>query len=179
MTLKLIAFTGLKGSGKDTAASVFVDAGYEHIKMAGALKDMLRALLTYQGVEPEMIERYVEGDRKEQPCTALSGQSMRRAMVTLGTEWGRDIIDPEIWIDVAARRCGLFPRVVISDIRFPNEADMVHRLGGQLIRLERGERADAHPSEAQVRDLPADFVVYNDFASADCLKAYIRARFLR
>ena len=178
--MELIAFTGLKGSGKDTAASVFVDAGYEHIKMAGALKAMLRTLLAYQGMAPEAVDEWVEGGLKETPCTALNGASMRKAMVTLGTEWGRDLISSTIWVEVAARRCSLYDKVVISDVRFPNEADMVHRLGGTLIRLSRGPRLpDDHRSENQIADLPADFDVFNDFADPECLKAYIGARFLR
>lgn len=163
----LIAFTGLKGSGKDTAALAYRGQGYAHVKMADGLKGMLRAMLSYQGVEPEVITRMLEGDLKEEPTAFLAGRSPRHAMITLGTEWGRDLMSGSLWVDIATARCRLFPAVVISDIRFPNEVDMVHRLGGKVYRIERGiTDVDPHPSESQILTLAVDGVIANDFPTA-------------
>ncbi len=46
--MKLIGITGLKGHGKDTAARALT--GFQHVSLARPIKDMLRTLLTFQGV---------------------------------------------------------------------------------------------------------------------------------
>jgi hypothetical protein len=79
---RLIALTGYAGSGKSTLADILAcEHGFTVVKFAGPLKAMLRAL----GLD----EREIEGDLKEQPCQLLAGHTPRRAMQTLGTEWGR------------------------------------------------------------------------------------------
>ena len=53
-------------------------------------------------------------------------------MQTLGTEWGRECIGPEVWVDVWKSNVqkwldgGL--NVVVDDMRFPNEWDAVKAL---------------------------------------------------
>jgi hypothetical protein len=178
--LNLIAFAGLKGSGKDTAAGVFVRAGYEHVKMAGALKAMLRTLLQYQGTPEAVIEWMIDGDLKEACSTLLGAQSARHAMQTLGTEWGRNCMAEDFWVQMTRNRiqtCG--KNVVISDIRFPNEVDMVQRLGGKVFRIDRSDRPanDLHPSEAQIFDLAVDGVVDNYWASALSFRLSIGLKF--
>lgn len=172
---QLIAFTGHKGSGKDTAAAAL--DGYENVKMAGGLKAMLAAFLAYQGVGAMSIDRILEGDLKETPCPYLGGRTPRHAMQTLGTEWGRDLISPGLWVEATERRVHLFDKVVISDVRFPNEAAMVKRLGGILYRIVRpnGAGLDQHQSETEIDLLQVDAEIINDAPNAESFSGRIRA----
>lgn len=178
----VIAFTGHKGSGKDTAAAVLIAEGYTHVKMADGLKAMLRTLMRYQGADSREVERRIEGDLKEQPCKWFAGKSARDAMVTLGTEWGRDLISTELWVGVTEARCRLLDSVVISDVRFPNEVEMVHRLGGRVIRIDRNpadKRIDlSHPSENQIANLAVDKVLTNNFGFPGAFQAHVREAIL-
>jgi len=156
-TPKLVGLLGRKGSGKDTAALALLSQGYQNVKFAGALKDMLRTLLTYQGLESHIVERMVEGDLKEVPTPFLGEQEPRFAMQTLGTEWGRNLIAPDLWVGTAIRRAG-DRDTVITDVRFPNEMAAVVAAGGvcfgitaDWIKPVRGE----HESEALIDDLIA------------------------
>lgn len=156
-TPKLIGLLGRKGSGKDTAALTLLAQGYQNVKFAGALKDMLRCLLAYQGVDAETVERMVEGGLKEVPTPYLAGQEPRWAMQTLGTEWGRKLIATDLWVGTAIRRAGDH-KTVITDVRFPNEMDAVVQAGGvcfgisaDWIKPTTGE----HESEALIDDLIA------------------------
>lgn len=155
--LKLIGLIGRKGSGKDTAALTLLSQGYRNVKFAGALKDMLRCLLAYQGTDQETIERMVEGDLKETPTPLLGGREPRYAMQTLGTEWGRYLIASDLWVRTAIRRASGH-HTVITDVRFPNEVDAVHEAGGvcfgvtaDWIAATPGE----HESEALIDELIA------------------------
>ncbi len=161
--MTVIGITGRRGSGKDTVANMLTKQGYENIKFAGALKEMLRTYLRYVGMNAFEIERHIEGPDKEKPIPQLSGQNARRAMQTLGTEWGRNLMGPDMWVNSFLLRCNQFPRVVCSDVRFPNEADMIHELGGKIIRLTRpGLPQLDHPSENLIDELVVDYVILNN-----------------
>lgn len=155
----LIAFTGLAGSGKSTAAKHLVDRhGFTRIRFAGPLKDMMRAL--------GLTEAEIEGDRKEIPCELLGGKSPRYAMQTIGTEWGRDMIASDLWIRAFNAALTKVPEgmpVVVDDCRFPNEADAIVAAGGVLVRVVRpgaGAGAAGHSSEGQ--QLPSVGEIQND-----------------
>lgn len=153
---QLVGLIGRKGSGKDTAAVTLTAQGYGNVKFAGALKDMIRSLLVYQGLEPDTIERMVEGDLKEVPTDYLAGRTPRYAMQTLGTEWGRDLIDSDFWVTSAIRCAKGHGNTVITDVRFPNEMAAIEQAGGVVIGIvpdwikpTEGE----HESEALIDDL--------------------------
>jgi hypothetical protein len=153
---QLVGLIGRKGAGKDTAAEVLLSVGYENVKFAGALKDMIRSLLAYQGVEEEVIERMVEGDLKEVPTPYLAGRTPRYAMQTLGTEWGRDQIADDLWVGTAIRRAGNFDKVVITDVRFPNEKTAVDEAGGVCVGITADwitATEGEHASEALIDEI--------------------------
>lgn len=163
----LIALTGRKGAGKDTVASVLFERGYVNVKFAGGLKTMLRSLLEYRGASEDLIERMIEGDLKEVPTPYLNGRTPRHAMQTLGNEWGRECIDPELWVDTTMDCAALHPRVAITDMRYPNEADAVKKRGGRRYRVSpNGEdvSTDAHESEIYIDSLEVEGDFENDKA---------------
>lgn len=120
MKYPIIAFTGRKGAGKDTAASLIAmenggdgfsfgynDANMRYetfikrptIKFATPLKNMLIAHLEYCGVSDDTIDRLVNGNLKEVPNEHLCGATSRWAQQSLGTEWGRVLIGDKIWLN--------------------------------------------------------------------------------
>lgn len=149
----IVAFTGLAGSGKSTAALHLVnERGFARVRFAGPLKAMMAAL----GLAPSEIE----GDRKELPCDLLGGKSPRYAMQTLGTEWGRYTIGRDLWVNAWRAAVDKLPAgvpVVVDDCRFPNEAEAVRAAGGILVRINRpcAGIASTHESEAHALDTTA------------------------
>jgi hypothetical protein len=129
----LIAFTGRAGSGKSTAAQALVDRdGYIRCSFAQPIKDMVKAMgISYA----EMTDAKI----KNMPNPDYGDKSPRYIMQTLGTEWGRNMIDPDIWINVWRRK--LPPRaiynIVVDDCRFENEVQIVKTLGGIVIKVNR------------------------------------------
>jgi hypothetical protein len=158
----VVALTGLAGSGKSAAADFLVSLGYVRIKFAGPLKDMLRAI--------GLGDREIEGDMKEEPCDILCGATPRRAMQTLGTEWGRDIISNDLWVSAWRHRvrCALAAGavgVVVDDCRFPNEMEAARELGGvawRIVRRGHFATAAAHASEAGAHEMNPDAIILND-----------------
>ena len=170
----LIGITGYKRSGKDTAGEVMASIlGCQRIAFADPIKDAVRAILRAQGVEEATIEECIDGDLKEAPCPYLQDKSPRYVMQTLGTEWGRETLGDAIWVKAALNRAANSDvGTIITDVRFPNEAEAIREAGGVVVRVSRPETepdmADTlHPSEAGVAKIEADYVIRNDMSRDD------------
>ena len=163
----LIGITGRAGSGKSTAADVLLKAGWARVKFADPLKNMLRAI--------GLSDRHIEGDLKEVPCDLLQGKTPRWAMQRLGTEWGRQCIGESFWLDLARREIALTIAqgvpVVVDDVRFENEAQLIRDLGGTILQITRGNAET--PSHASEADLTGDIVYRNNGTRAE-LEGFVR-----
>ena len=153
----LIGIAGRARSGKDAVASFIVAAigGYRY-----GFADPIRAMLTPLGVD--MSDPYWQA-RKEEPIPAL-GVSPRRMMQTLGTEWGRQLINPDLWLIMAHQRLlQNGPGMVISDVRFDNEAAWIRKHGGRIIHVIRPETkaVEAHASEDGIEMQDTDARLFN------------------
>lgn len=168
----LIGLTGLAGSGKSAIADVLtVEFGFTRVKFAGPLKNMLRTMLADAGYCEQDRERMLEGDLKEEVIPAL-GVTPRHLMVTLGTEWGRDCVRKDIWTTLWVAQALRHERVVVDDVRFPNEVDIIRYLGGQIWKVDRpGLAASQHVSEQL--DAAPDLTLVND-RTLEGLQATVR-----
>lgn len=161
----LIAFTGPKKCGKTTAAKTLRDdLAFKRLRFAGAIKEMCAVLLRRLGYEEEEIENRLDGDNKEKRVPEL-GVTARHMMQTLGSEWGRDHVRPDLWAKVVMTQAKkIKASVVIDDCRFPNEAKAVRENGGHVVRIVRPglDSSDSHRSEQRHLDVQADHVINND-----------------
>lgn len=153
----LIGIAGRARSGKDTVANFIVAAigGYRY-----SFADPIRAMLAPLGVG--MSDPYWQA-RKEEPIPAL-GVSPRRMMQTLGTEWGRQLINPDLWLIMAHQRLlQSGPGMVISDVRFDNEAAWIRKHGGRIIHVIRPDTkaVEAHASEDGIEMQDTDARLFN------------------
>lgn len=165
-----VGITGRKRSGKNTIAEVFEAEGFVPLAFAEPLKAMLRAVYEYVGVDEATIHEKIEGELKEVPCPILQGKTPRHAMQTIGTEWGRDQIGEDFWVDIWERKAVRFDSTVTTDVRFLNEADRLTKFDdGYLIRVERPglNSTDLHPSEREIDLLPAQSIVKNNGSIED------------
>lgn len=165
MNKNIVGFIGRRRSGKDTAAFALMQAGYAGLKFAGALKAMLDTYLEYTGMPEDARRLAIEGSYKEVGLDKLQGKSTRFAMQTLGTEWGRNLIGENLWVDAAIARAKQFEKVVFTDVRFPNEVAALQGIGATLIKIERPDLdcdfADVHVSE-DLDNLFYNFKIVND-----------------
>lgn len=155
----LIALAGKARTGKNTVAA-FVQAqygGYQYA-FASPIRAMLKA-----GFNLDLDDSYW-AQRKEEPIPML-GKSPRQLMQTLGTEWGRNLVHPDLWLLLAQSAFGnRGPGMIITDMRFENEAAWIRRAGGTVVHVERNAAptVNAHSSEGQLMRQPQDVVLYND-----------------
>jgi len=164
MSPKLIGITGKAGAGKDTLADYLVDA-YEAQKynFALPLKQALNAMFGW--TMPQWDDR----EWKERVIPWL-GKSPRQLAQTIGTEWGRELVHPELWVLLAEQRYiahldshSNAPPFVIPDVRFDNEAIMIRQNGGIVVEVVRPDvkAVAAHKSENGVQAALIDIRVVN------------------
>jgi hypothetical protein len=148
----LFGLSGYARSGKDTLGAVLVrDHGFKRVAFADALKEEASQIL---GVTVEEIEQ--------------DKHRFRGFLQWWGTEWRRGQ-DKEYWLKrFRERAAAAGPRVVVTDVRFENEADEIESLGGKLIRVTRAgiEAANGHVSETAL-DQRSALIVPNDGTLSD------------
>jgi hypothetical protein len=163
----LVGFYGRAGSGKDTAADEMATQGYARYSFAQPIYAAVSAML---GVPVSTLR---DREFKEAPLGELS-VSPRVLMQTLGTEWAREMIREDFWVRIAARewrrtqaraRKGL----IISDVRFSNEAEWIRSEGGMVIHVVRDDiqQVAGHISEAPINPDLIHYTVYNNSTIAD------------
>ena len=115
---------------------------------------------------PESVLR--DRARKERDLPTV-GRSPREMVQTLGTEWGRNTMRLDFWLlialpEIEAHRRGGVPGVVVSDVRFENEAQFIRCQGGQVWHIQRPGIAGvrAHASERGIVPEGADRGLLND-----------------
>jgi hypothetical protein len=161
MNYNLIGLTGQAGCGKDTFADFLCEAeAYRRIAFADPLKDAICNIL---GVSREKLE---DRDYKERVIPSI-GKSPRQMMQTLGTEWGRERVNPSLWTVLAEERINVrlqYRHVVVTDVRFENEASLIRNMGGIIIKIHRYNiDAMRHASEAGIElRLGRDLIIINN-----------------
>ena len=163
----IILLTGPAGSGKSAVARWMQTHGYTVLRFADPLKEMLRAF--------GLGQNHTDGEWKEIPCDRLCGKTPRHAMQTLGTEWGRNLIGPDIWTRAWQRRVSTaLGNIVVDDCRFPNEVEAAREIGNTtVVRLNR-VGAGIPGSHVSEQPLPCDFEVDNNRLVTVTVKEILR-----
>lgn len=157
----VIGVCGRARTGKDTAAEAILrmGGGAYRYSFADPLRAMVRAGWGVDAGDPYW-QRHKEASMAE-----FCGRSLRHVLQTLGTEWGREHIHPDVWVRRAADELATRgPGMVIADVRFGNEATWIRGVGGLLIHLTRPDAAAvrSHASERGVAREPDEPLIVND-----------------
>lgn len=180
----VIGIAGYARSGKDTLARHLCEWGFEQRSFAAPLKAILVALdplvcftAGVAGGRPlddpvfvyDRLSRLVDAIGWDE---AKKFDEVRSLLQRLGTEGGRAHLGENVWVDALfdAPSSG---RLVVSDVRYPNEASAIRARGGLVVRVDRpGVRAvNGHLSERALDDFDFDLVVTNDGTVEDLKRA--------
>ena len=185
----LVGMAGRAGAGKDTCAAILASA---HACATLAFADAVRAELAKAfGVD---VRLFTDRRLKESPTLELALKrcadltfvdlvmaagigmtyekaiSPRTAMRLWGTEYRRTHCGGDYWLSRAHERIEVlhregWRRIVITDVRFLNEAKFVQMIGGEVWRIRRqlSDQVDAaHQSEMQVESISPNRTLHND-----------------
>lgn len=169
----IIGITGLAGSGKTTLATGLAARFNTYIHhMSDPFKRGLEAMFGWDH------SIWDDRDAKEREIEGL-GKSPRYLAQTIGTEWGRQMVHPDVWIFAADQKWLEHSHIIVPDIRYNNEADWVERRGGVLLHLRRPEleliAENGHASEAGVDHSYIFETIVNDSTVDDLIDKGVEA----
>lgn len=186
----LIGLSGPAGSGKDTVCKLIQEWGlWRGVTVRReAFADRLKlsaARLFFPEIELEPAVAWcnalketgrlgveIPGDGDHALSREMSG---RVFLQRFGTESHREVFGHDFWVSAALNDLSA-DYTIVTDVRFPNEALELHRLGGELWRkAAHGEVvAENHVSETALPDDQVDAVV-PAFDALDELRVWIYA----
>lgn len=173
---QIIGLIGRKYNGKDTVGDILHNNyNYERIAIATPLKEACKSIFGFTneqlyGNEKEIIDTYWN-------------VSPRQVLQFVGTELFRHQmnkliphLNDDIWLysikkqikDVIDDKC--IRKIVITDVRFENEVEMIKQMGGIIIHIIRpsvNNLIDNHSSENNIDNLSSDYTLYNDYSIDD------------
>jgi hypothetical protein len=148
---RIIGLSGKIGSGKDTAGKILGNFGYWRVAFADAVREEASKAF------PELIDEIWEKP---------TARRIRILLQWWGTEYRRHV-DPDYWVkrlEETITSADPEDKFVITDLRFPNEAEMVKRLGGEVWKIVGREAenpgVDNHLSE-RIELIKADRTIPN------------------
>jgi hypothetical protein len=187
--MKIIGVCGLIGGGKGTVADILVkEHGFEKVSFADSLKDMIAAVFGWprhllEGDTAESREWREQRDDWWAERLNLPWLTPRWVLQFWGTDVCRVNFHEDIWIASLENKLRTvvnspfeYNNIVIPDTRFPNEINLIRRLGGEVWAVQRGdypdwmvnllkhgeEPHDIHPSEWSWVNANMNHLIKND-----------------
>lgn len=162
----LIGLRGAMGSGKDTVGRRLVQE-YGFVRFAFA--DQLKELCAHAVHKSEIGWNGTDW---------TGSKTMLGRQILQGIGHGaREVFGPGVWVEALdrayqARRFYIGDRVVVTDVRYPNEIAWVKDRGGVIVLIRRPSLdlsgpEHQHPTERSVDALPFDYAITNDGTIAD------------
>jgi hypothetical protein len=145
----LIGICGKKFSGKDTMADYLVSRyGFKKMAYADGLKKACRELFMFS-------EEQCSNPRLKEVTDPRWGISPRTAFQMVGTDWVRHQFRRDFWVQrmrvhlEEEIRKDPSVRIVVSDVRFENEKDLLQEKNGVVCGVHRSSNRhhDTHESE--------------------------------
>ena len=170
----IIGLLGKKGSGKDTVADYLVSKyGFTKYAFADKIKDIIKILFNF--TDEDLLPENKEKIRNEWNI------SPRKALQLIGTEFGQEFIpknmaeimdnstsSKEFWIKhfLIWYKKNLDKNIVISDVRFEHECNILNSLDARIWKLVRDKHIyenDNHISESGIDNIKKiDKIIYNN-----------------
>ena len=177
MPSPLIGLSGYARSGKDETVAALARHGYKRLSFADNLRDLAAASRPAfrtpgpsatpfaHGALDNIVRIYGWEAAKQVPA-------IRQYLQDLGLG-ARKVFGDDIWIDALHRQRIPGNRYVITDVRFPNEAEYVRSRGGIMVRVNRPGTTpvNGHESETAIDDWPFDVYLTNDGSMQDLADA--------
>ena len=163
----IIGIHGKAGTGKDTFAQMLIDAaeGYSFNRLAFADP-------VYDAVD-NIFRINSRAIKDKEAVIQCWNMSLREMLQKVGTDMVRNIIGDHVWVqnmDMRVREA-VNPNTIITDVRYPNEANYIKDSGGLLVFIvgpnQRNQTTRNHSSENGLTSDIADMVVNNNGSLED------------
>ena len=185
----LIGLVGKKGSGKDTLKDYITKNNNNIISYAFAdpLKEICRILFQlsheqlygHQSIKEKKIDELNVSPRIL--FQRIGTNLFRNELLNVLPEMKNVLKNDSIWIFAFKRwyKKNKNKNVIVSDVRFENEAKSIQDMGGILIYIDRySNNYDQHESEKNIEKIKCDYVIKNKSTIIDLYKNFDKLNLL-
>jgi hypothetical protein len=185
----------LRGNSNPDAFGYYYHSPWEIKKFAGKLKEIASLLtgISIHQFEDQEFKKTNLGSEWNQTrlynsdAPWMTGNetyevplTVRELLQKVGTECMRDCLHENVWVnalfadyegmyDIDIDRT-IYPNWLITDTRFPNEAQAIKSKGGIIVKVTRpGEKPGTHYSETALNDYDFDYVINNNSSIEDLI----------
>ena len=159
--MKVVGITGLRRSGKSTVAMMLRAHGYVELCFADPLKKGVQAMF-------DLTDEQL--DTKKEELDPFWNTSPRELLQVIGTDLIREQLPQKlqppskvksVWIQCMEKRLlnTSADKVVIPDVRFPDELSFLKQMGSEIIHVTRPGAVPSihnhHSSEAMASNVEA------------------------
>ncbi|MEU4534321.1 hypothetical protein AB0G15_05560 [Streptosporangium sp. NPDC023825] len=175
---QVIALCGYAGVGKDTVANILAENhGFKRLAFADKVKEVLLE------IDP-IIQGYRETYRLSDLIEGMGWDyakgeypEIRRLLQHVGTDF-RNLVDDQAWIRPVVKEIfyGSASKVVVSDVRFFNEARALRNISGTQLTIVRLTRPGIGPANDHISEntpIPHDLEAPLDSVSLDQMPSYV------
>lgn len=166
-----VGIIGRARVGKDTVGAWFTASrGYKRVSFADPLRDCALKLDPVVGTDED--DWATEGERLSDVVKFWGWETAKERVpevrrVLQGIGQGVRDIDPDFWLRTALAKATAANEagqpVVVTDVRYPNEATSLRRAGFHLVYIHRPDVPQlVHDSEGALTAADADHVLVND-----------------
>ena len=176
----IIGLSGYAQSGKDTVANILVEKyGYTRIAFADPIRELLYEMdpPVPMGVGSEKhvvgLQNFIDVYGWDE---AKQNSIVRSMLQNLGVG-ARKVFGDSFWVYQALSDVAPQDKVVVSDVRFTNEAEFIQQFNGQIWRVKRlgTEAVNNHVSESEMDGYPVDQIFVNNGTIED-LQVLVQTR---
>lgn len=174
--MKIIGLIGKKKSGKTTVANYIVELLHPRVVSVVGFADALKKEVAYMLLQTECSEQ-LEAGFLEDTERAIENtlkhievckSNYRLLLQWWGTDYRRKMFDENYWVrkvEQTIQSDNLSDVLIVPDVRFFNESNMIKKQEGVLIKIVRDDleaSIDGHQSETEMDSIDFDYVIPND-----------------
>jgi hypothetical protein len=154
--------TGGAHSGKDSVAKILIDDGWTRVAFADPVREMALAIDPLVPIEYSHTVRLSQVVKDRGWESSKKIVEVRRLLQVIGTDAVRDMLGEDTWLDIAFDKIDKADSpVVVTDVRFENEAQALREIGGQICLITRPGAHCERDHRSEILTFEPDFNIDN------------------
>jgi hypothetical protein len=162
----IIGLSGYAQSGKDTIANHLINKyGFTRVAFADPIREAVYNLNPKINIgDMNGVYLATAVDRLGWDNVKVESEEARWLLQRMGTEVGREMFGENFWVDQAMKKALEHDKVVITDVRYPNELKAILGHSGAVWRVIKDSvgAVNKHASETALDDYNFEYIIFNN-----------------
>lgn len=162
----IIGLSGYAQTGKDTIANYLIkNYGFTRVAFADPIREAVYKLNPKINIaDMRGVSLATAVDSLGWETVKVESEDARWLLQRMGTEVGREIFGDNFWVDQAMKKAVGHDKVVITDVRYPNELEAILGHSGTVWRVIKDDTGavNRHASESALDGYDFEYIIFNN-----------------